>query len=126
MANKHDYLIKKEQCKQKKIAAGFLSEIFPKVSGIMINMVYYQKSSEKIFLDRSINFFPSSYAYFSMECFTKECNNGGFELTPIIKKMVKARKKTSKGKLVCKGTNDAKIKDHMTMSFDINIKYKRK
>ena len=126
MANKHDYLIKKEQVKQNKIAAGLLSEIFPKVSGIMIHMVYFQKSSDKIFLDRSINFFPTSHAYFNMECFSKECSNGGFELTQMIKKLVKARKKTAKGKLVCKGSNDSNIKDHITMSYDINIKYKRK
>ena len=126
MANKHDYLIKKDQCKQKKIAAGFLTEIFPKVSGIMIHMVYCQKSSDKVFLDRSVNFFPSSYAYFNMECFTTECTNGGFELTPMIKKMVKDRKKTAKGKLVCKGINESNIKNHMTMSYDINIKYKSK
>ena len=126
MANKHDYLIKKDQVKQKKLAAGLLSEIFPKVSDIKIHMVYFQKLSDKIFLDRSINFFPSSHAYFHMECFSNECSNGGFELTPIITKLVKARKKTSKGKLVCKGINDSHIKDHISMSYDIKINFKRR
>ena len=126
MGNKRDYLIKRDQNKQKKLAAGLLSESYPKVSTIFIHMTYIQKQSEKIFLDRTINFSPESYAYFSMECFTKECVDGGFELTPVIKRMVRERKKTGKGELVCKGKNTPPSKGHISMTYEIKIKYKRK
>ncbi len=126
MASRQDYLIKKEHSKQKKLAAGLLSESFPKVSSIKMHMIYCLKSSDKVFLERNINFSPTDHAYFNMECFSKECVNGGFELTPVIKSMVRTRKKTGNGKLVCKGKNDSHTKGHINMSYEINIKYKKK
>ncbi|MCE5195485.1 MAG: hypothetical protein LLF28_08585 [Nitrospiraceae bacterium] len=123
MANKQNVLARMELDKKNKIAAGLVSEKFPKVSGMVIHMIYYQRVSELVLMNRTINIFPNDYAYFNMDCMTKECLNGGFDLGPVIKQMVKDRKKTIKGKLVCNGENGTLSSGHSSVSYEINIKY---
>lgn len=123
MVSKQDYLARKEINKQKKLAAGVISKRFPKVSRIVLHMQYYQKSSEKVYMVRTVNFTPSSYAYFNMDCLTKDCVNGGFELTPVIKDLIKKRKKSGKGKLVCNGKYDSGVKGHISIAYEISIEY---
>jgi hypothetical protein len=123
MANKQDYLAKKEQNKQKKLASGLISENFPKISSIVIHMQYYQKLSDKVFMVRTVNFSPSSYAYFHIDCLTKSCLNGGFEFSPVVSGLIKKRKKSGKGTFVCNGKNDSLAKGHVNISYTISIKY---
>lgn len=77
-------------------------------------------------MDRTINFIPSSYAFFNLKCLTKGCDNGGLELTSVIGKMIKQHKKTAKGKLQCKGKNNDLAADHARITYEIGIKYSRK
>jgi hypothetical protein len=113
--------------KQARIEAGLVAERFPKVSGIVINMTYYHNAENPVLMQRKVNVFPNSHAYFNMECMIKGCENGGFNLKPIINKQIKERKKSAKGKLVCKGKkNDRVSSDHASISYEINIKYSRK
>ncbi len=114
-----------EANKQHKLAAGLLSERFPSVSGIVINMKYYQKGSDSVLMLRTVNVIPSDSAYFNMECVTKGCVDGGFDLTKVIAKMVKARKKASKGKLVCCGKIDSPSSDHASVDYEIGIQYSK-
>ncbi len=111
--------------KQNRLAAGLLSERFPHVSGIVINMKYYQKGSDSVLMLRTVNVIPSDFAYFNMECVTKGCMDGGFNLTKVIAKMVKDRKKTSKGKLVCCGKTDSPSSDHASVDYEIGIEYSK-
>lgn len=126
MINRQDYLNNKEKQGQKKLAAGLISERFPKVSSIVIHMTYHQKSTNNILMFRTINFAPASYAYFNLKCLTKKCEDGGFELTRVINNMIKKRKTTEKGNTVCSGKNDSLTSDHAKISFEISIKYNKK
>lgn len=123
MAHRQNYLKKMEIKKQAKFDAGIVSERFPKVSGIVINMTYYHKAENPVLMERTVNVFPSSHAYFNMECMIKGCNNGGFDLTKIIAKQIKQKKKSVKGTMVCKGNNSDLNADHGKVSYEINIKY---
>jgi hypothetical protein len=113
------------ELKQKKIDAGLVSEIYPKVASMVIRMTYYQNMLNPVLMKRTVNVFPDSYAYFDMLCKIKGCENGGFDLTPIIKKMVKGRKKKGKGELTCKGKGDNVKTEHASVSYEINIKFKK-
>ncbi len=126
MINRQDYLNNKEKQGQKRLAAGLISERFPKVSSIVIHMIYRHKSSNNVLMFRTINFAPASYAYFNLKCLTKKCDNGGFELTRVINKMIKKRKTTEKGNTVCSEKNDPLTSDHAKISYEISIKYKSK
>ncbi len=126
MINRQNYLNIKEKQVQKKLAAGLISERFPKVSSIVIHMTYHQKSSNNVLMFRTINFAPASYAYFNLKCLTKKCDNGGFKLTRVVNKMIKKRKTTEKGNTVCSGKNDALTSDHAKISYEISIKYNKK
>lgn len=126
MANKQHHSVKAELIKQNKLAAGLVAERFPKVNSIVINMTYYQKGVNPVLMVRTVNVLPTTYAYFNMECMIRDCVGGGFDLTPIIRRMVKTLKKTVKGKLACKGKNDGLEADHASIEYEINIRYNNK
>jgi hypothetical protein len=123
MVHRQNYVENMEQNKQRKLAAGLISECFPKVSDIVIHMTYYQKAANPVMMNRIINFWPSQYAYFNMDCMIKGCVDGGFDLTSVIAKMIKNRKKSEKGKLTCNGKSDTLSSDHASVTYQINVKY---
>ncbi len=123
--NRQDYLARKELNKQHRVDAGLVSERFPGVSGIVIQMIYYRKSSNPAPMIRTVNFFPSSYAYFHMECMIKECVNGGFDLTSVIGTMIKKHEKLTKRKMNCSGKNDSLTVDHARISYEISVQYNK-
>ena len=112
-----------ELTKQRRLAAGLVSECFPEVSDIIVNMTYYQMTINPVMMNRIVNFWPSQYAYFKMDCMIKGCIDGGFDLTSVISTMIKTHKKSEKGKLPCNGNIDALASDHASITYQINIKY---
>lgn len=126
MTHRQNYLARMELNKKNKLAAGLVGDMFPEVSKMVINMIYYQKGINPVLMVRTINVAPSGHAYFNMECMIMDCLNGGFDLTSVIAKMVKGRKKTEKGNMGCCGTNEALAPDHASVSYVINIQYNRK
>lgn len=112
--------------RQNRLATGLLSERFPEISGIVINMTYYQKGTNPVLMLRTINVLPTDSAYFNMECLIKGCVDGGFDLTSVIKDMVKTHKRVGKGKLVCGGKTDAHSADHASVDYEIAIQYNKK
>jgi hypothetical protein len=124
MAHKQNYLEKAELNKQRKLESGLVSECFPGVSDIVIQMIYYLKGVDEASMVRTINFWPSRHAYFNMDCMIKECVNGGFDLTPVIKLMIKKHEKSGKGDLFCKGKINNRSSQHAHVAYKITIKYK--
>ncbi len=125
MTNRNNYAAKMALKRQDRFAAGLVSERFPRVSGIVIHMTYYQKGPNPVLMLRTVNIFPASYAYFKMECAIKGCNGGGFDLTSVVDDMVKTHKKVKKGSLVCRGKTDTHSSDHASIEYDIAIKYNK-
>lgn len=105
---------------QDKINAGALSASFPDVSSIVVNMKYNQKGIHKALL-RTVNFFPSSYAYFRIDCLSNGCVNGGFDLTQVINSMTRNRSEAAKGDLGCEGTDPSA--NHSEINYEISIQY---
>jgi hypothetical protein len=105
--------------KQQKVDAGFMASLFPEVDNISISMVYSQKGIRQS-LPRTVNFFPTSYALFRVDCLSKECTEGGFDFTRIINSMVGSRKGTSNGELGCEGGPAA---DHSAIVYEVAIQY---
>ena len=81
MSTRQNYIAKMETRKQAKIDAGLVSERFPTVAGIVIGMTYYHNAENPILMQRTVNIFPTSNAFFNMECMIKTCEGGGFDLT---------------------------------------------
>lgn len=126
MTSKQNYMARMELNRQNRLATGLLSERFPQVSSILINMTYYQKGVNPVLMLRTIHVQPSDSAYFNMDCLIKGCVDGGFDLTSAIKNMVKARKKTAKGKLICRGKTDTSAAEHASVEYEIEMRYNRK
>lgn len=125
MAHKQDYIKKMELKKQRRSEAGIVSARFPNVSSIVINMTYFHNAENPVLMERTINVFPTSIADFNMECMIRSCDNGGFDLTPLITKLIKQHKKIAKGDMVCKGKVDNKSSSHANISYKISISYKK-
>lgn len=126
MAHRQNYIARMELNKKNRLAAGLVSDMFPEISGMVINMTYYQKGVNPVLMLRTINVLPTGYAYFNMECMIKDCSNGGFNLTSAIADMVKNHKKSGKGTLSCNGNNEALASDHASVSYVISIQYKNR
>ncbi len=126
MAHRQDYLKKMELKKQARLDAGLVSDRYPKISGLVIYMTYYHNAENPVLMQRTVNVFPSSYAYFKMECMSKSCDNGGFDLSSVISKQIKQKKKSVKGKMICKGKNVDIASDHASISYEISVKYSTK
>ena len=125
MTHRQNYVERTEQNKQRRIAAGLLSERFPAVSDIVVHMTYYQKGINPVLMVRIVNFFPTGHAYFNMDCMIKGCLDGGFDLTSVITNMIKNRKKSGKGKLTCNGKGDSLASDHASIDYEVTIKYNK-
>lgn len=115
-----------EMNKKQRLACGLVSARFPQVSGMVVYMTYYQKGANPVLMVRTVNFFPTGYAYFNMECMIKGCVDGGFDLTSIIVDLIKKHKRSGKGKLVCNGKVDADVADHASIDYEIKIEYNKK
>ena len=111
--------------RQNKFAAGLISEHFPEVSDIAIHMTYYQNGTNPLLMVRKINIFPTSFAYFKMDCMIKGCEGGGFDLTQAVKGMIKARTKVKKGSLDCRGKLEAVDGGHARVEYEIAVRYKK-
>lgn len=121
---RNDYAIKKELKKQANLAAGLVSDRFPAVSDIVINMTYYRKGANPVLMVRTVNIVPASYALFKMDCMIKGCDGGGFDLTSVVADMVKTHKKVRKGALDCCGNSDNLASDHASIQYETVIRYK--
>jgi hypothetical protein len=110
--------------KQKKLDSGLISEHFPKVSSIVIDVTNSYGERNPITILRTLNFWPNSYAYFNIECLGKGCLDGGFGLNQVITTMVRSHKDSGEGELVCDGNNLSS--DHSNIHYKINIRYNKK
>jgi hypothetical protein len=115
---------KKQELDQKKAEAGLVSESYPNISGMVIQMTYYQRPVDTVLMLRTVNVFPHSYAYFHMQCMVKGCSEGGFDLTRAVKSMIRGKKKKASGKIACHGQGEKLPKDHASIAYKISIKYR--
>jgi len=125
MANRNKHFAKMELKRQNRLLAGLVSERFPEVSGIIINMTYYQKGANPVLMERTINMLPTSDAYFKMDCMIRGCDGGGFDLTQTVADLAKNRKNIKKGTLVCNGQTDVPSPDHASVDYEIVIQYNK-
>lgn len=106
--------------KRQKLEAGPVYQHFPDVESIVIHMMYSQKGLGSA-MRRTVNFSSGSYAFFRVDCLQKDCLDGGFDLTEVIKKMVVNRKETAKGELSCEGNGASS--NHSAIDYEVAIRY---
>jgi hypothetical protein len=104
---------------QQRLDAGSVADHFPEVASIDIRMTYNQKGIKSLL--RTFRFSPGSYAYFRVDCLSKDCVDGGFDLTQVITGMIRKRRESTKGELCCVGGNPAA--DHSAIVYEVAIQY---
>lgn len=118
-ANSRKNAARNERLHQR-VEAGFVAAHFPEVKNIVINMLYNQVGLNKALL-RTVNFFPDSHAFFRVDCVNRDCTDGGFDLTQVIKTMVQKRKEAAKGELSCEGNGPSA--GHSAITYEVAIQY---
>jgi hypothetical protein len=104
---------------RQRLDAGSMADHFPEVASIDIRMTYNQKGIKSLL--RTFSFSPGSYAFFRVDCLSKECVDGGFDLTHVITGMIRNRRKAAKGELSCEGESPAA--DHAAIVYEVVILY---
>ena len=104
---------------QQRSEAGLVSEIFPKVTKIVISMQYSQ-TGVLAPLSRTVNFFSGSFAIFKVNCLCSECVEGVFDFTKIISAMVRTHKAVSKGEISCESCSAPECSD---VAYSIKMEY---
>lgn len=123
MTNREKNVVKMEKTQQK-LESGLISEHFPKVSSIVIDVTNSYGKINPITVLRTLNYWPNSYAYFNIECLSKGCRDGGFDLDQVITMMVRSHKDSREGEIICDGNNLSA--DHSNILYKINIRYNKK
>jgi len=121
MRNKQTYKEKLELEKAALVAAGLVSERYAGVSSIEFRLTYYRRGVDSVLMKRTLSFSPADYAGFYLKCMEEGCTAGGFDLAPVVAGQAKSRKKTTKGKIFCRGTSHSL--GHASISYEINIQY---
>ena len=91
---------------QEEREAGSVAERFPEVQKIVVTMTYWQRGIKSMVRNRW--FSPSSFAFFKMSCLSKDCVDGGFDMSRVITEMVRSRSRINTGELDCEG-NEPKV-----------------
>ena len=126
MSSNQSYKEKLETKKNAIIASGRVCERLPDVSSIVFRMTYYQRTAGPVLMTRTVNFVPTDYACFHMDCTREECRNGGFDLTPVVTSLVKSRKKSVKGNISCRGKSDSLRFGHASIAYEVSVEYNKR
>lgn len=124
MTKRHGYLktAAEQAIAERRLAAGVISERYPQVEALTMGITYYRGPQNSVVMVRTINFFPTSDAYFDMPCLIKDCTNGGFDLTKTVDELIKSGRKSKCGKMPCRGKDPS----HASIAYEITVQYKKK
>jgi hypothetical protein len=125
MSNNQSYKEKLETKKNAMLASGRVCERLPNVSSIVFRMIYYQRTAGPVLMKRTVNFTPADYACFHLDCTREECKNGGFDLAPVVKSLVKSRKKSVKGNISCRGKSESLRFGHASIAYEVSVEYNK-
>ena len=126
MTIKQNFKEKQELKRNAMLASGLIADRLPGVSSVVFRMTYYHNNTAgPVLMQRTVNFVPSDYACFNMDCMREECTNGGFDLAPVVKGLVKNRKKSIKGNIYCHGKNENLKHGHASIAYEIRVEYSR-
>lgn len=108
---------------QERQGAGLISQRFPEVSGIVVDMEHKRKGISAIHLLRTLNFFSDSHAYFRVECLNRDCKDctDGFHLDQVVAAMIRNHTSSKEGELNCEGNGITSR--HVNISYKVTIQY---
>lgn len=113
--------LKEEQRK----SAGLLADMFPTVSSIVVDLAYAKKSESPALMKRTVYYYPETYAFFHIDCMTKHCENGGYDLTQIVSDLIEKNGGSGEGEMSCSGKVPNVEANHPEISYTIRVKYKK-
>lgn len=119
MNYRQHYSEEKALREEQKHAAGLLSERFPQVLAIVIDMTFNRKALNPANMKRTMYFYPDTYAYFHLGCMTRSCEDGGFDLSHVITTMVRDHAETRTGEMECSNAD----RNHASILYEIKVKY---
>jgi len=120
MTHKEKTAAKMEKMQQR-LDSGLISEHFPRVSSIVINVANSYGERNPITVLRTLNFWPNSYAYFNIDCLSDRCSDGGYDLNQVITMMIRNHRDSEEGELSCDSSNLSS--GHSRINYKVSILY---
>ncbi len=108
---------------QEKQAARLISERFPEVSDIVVDMEHNKEGMNATRLVRTLIFSSDSHAYFRVECLNSDCKHctDGFYLDQVIVAMIRNHSSSQAGEFNCEG--NSLTSRHVQISYKVTIRY---
>jgi hypothetical protein len=94
---------KREKAQRLYSAAPVLSEQFPSVKELVVELRFIDPAGKATPSPHTRIFWPDMQAFFQFQCPLKECNDGGFNLGPLIPKALGKRNTEARGQVSCEG-----------------------
>jgi hypothetical protein len=120
MTNSEKNAARREKTQQR-LESGLISEHFPKVSSIVIDVTNSYGERNPITVLRTLNFWPNSYAYFNIDCLSDRCVDGGYDLNQVITMMIRSHRDSEEGELSCDSSNLSS--GHSRINYKVSILY---
>ncbi len=119
----------RERCEAKlermreKQASSLISQLFPEVSDIVVDMEHNGEGINAIRLVRTLIFSSDSHAYFRVECLNSDCKDctDGLYLDQVIAGMIRNHSSSQAGELNCEG--NGLTSRHVHISYKVTIRY---
>ena len=111
--------VEAELRRQQEIDAGLVSERFPQVKKIRLEVEFHDASGARV-QRRCRDLVPEAYAIFEMKC---PLDATPFDLKPVVSKMISDREKKKSGEVKCAGSQSD---THHSTTYEIEIEYQGK
>jgi len=109
----------REKRNRQRLEAGLISDRFPSVARIVVTVNYRREKYSSVL--RTLNFSPESPAFFRISCLGEGCEDGGLDLTRVIRGMIRRRERTASGELRCDNRDPEVV--HAGADYKVAITY---
>jgi len=111
--------VEAEARRLQELEAGLVSERFPKVKKIRLEVRFHDASGAQV-QRRIRDLPPEAYAIFEMKC---PLDSTPFDLKPVVTRMVSDRERKKSGEIKCAGSQ---TESHHVANYQIEIEYQGK
>jgi len=98
-----------------------ISALYPDVNRIMLFVAFEEAESEAEPNYQQIIFTRDTEASFHLDCSRDDCAGGGFDLSPFVGSLIRARESRAHGKLVCQGLLEGDAGGHCCLNAEYRI-----
>lgn len=114
----------REQRQRNYVSAVTVSTQFPQVATVALELRFTTGDNKPLLSPYSQIYTADMQAFFELQCPSRDCSRGGFDLRTAVARAVQSRDKQGQGRLQCGGVSSAEVRGArcpVELAFDIEI-----